>query len=407
MRATFSAGTGALLIFLVLFCGCFGKPTALSLKNEGSCDMNSFAFDVYGELAGEEENIFFSPLSILAAFGIVYTGAEGETASEMRDVLGFKPGDVAGPAFRALMDSLTEKEKENVFKLDIANALWAREGFRVKKEFIEASKKYFDAGVQTLDFSDPALAAGRINAWVSDKTSGKITDLIHAESIDDLTRLIITNAVYFTGAWETPFQKEETSPGDFFVRGVDKTEVLMMRGQAIFGYAEAEGVKILEMPYEESGLSMVLLLPREKTGLAGLEQNLSPETLNDFIGRTRRVPVEAVIPLFELDASFDLAEIMKNLGVLSAFDPGKSDLSGISDDKDLFITDAVHKAYVSVTEEGTEAAAATGITIGVTSAPPAPKSFIAEHPFIFLIRDMKTGSLLFMGRVLDPASRGG
>ncbi len=370
-----------------------------------SRDINKFSVDLYKKLIAEDKNALFSPLSISTAFGLAQQGAAGKTSEEMREALRLSvPRDQLAGAYAQLLNSLNEREADNAFKLHNANAIWVLKDYPIKEAFAEVAKTSFAAKAEHLPFqSQPQQSAERINSWIAEQTAGKITDLIPASAINDLTRLILTNAVYFKGTWQSQFKKPATSPRKFHQLKGEAVEVPTMHQTAQFRYTENEAVQVLEMRYKKCDLAMLILLPKTKDGLPALEMTLSEEQIRSLIKKLKPRRLEVAMPKFKLETKYGLSEAMQAMGMNRAFTPGAADFSGITDKEELFISAAVHKAYVDVDEEGTEAAAATGLMMQTTSALVAPPTqFIADHPFIFMIRDTRAEVILFIGRLLDP-----
>lgn len=365
---------------------------------------NEFAFDLYGKLVTDEGNLFFSPTSISTALAMTYAGAEGVTAKEMATTLNLtQPSDEVHSAFASLMTMLNAPEKD-AYELRMANRLWGQTGYGFLPKYLATTKKQYGAELAQLDFvNQPDKSRQEINTWVEEQTNDKITDLLPQGSINDMTRLVLTNAIYFKGKWEHEFDKKDTKDSPFTTAAGKKVESPLMFQSEKFKYSETEDVQLLEMPYKGDDLSMLVVLPKKADGLAAVEKNLTAGNVEKWTTGMRKQEVKTYLPRFKLTEEFQLNSTLADLGMPSAFVPGEANFSGMNGRKDLFISAAVHKAFVDVNEEGTEAAAATGIVVGVLSAPLEPKVFKADHPFIFMIRDNRTSSILFMGRVVNPA----
>jgi serpin B len=367
---------------------------------------NQFAFDLYKQLSktdlGKNRNLFLSPESISTALAMTYGGARGETAEEMAKALRFGlPSDKLHPAFGALVRELNGDGKKRAYQLNVANALWGQKGEGFKEDFFTLSKENYGAGLRQVDFAGTAEAARReINAWVEKQTNDKIKDLLPPGVIDALTKLVLTNAVYFKGDWHSQFKKDQTR--DEVFRGGSDAKVPMMHQTTKFKYLDAGELQVLEMPYAGKELSMVVLLPKKVDTLADLERSLSADKLAGWLDRLREQEVIVSLPKFKATSEFALKGALEALGMKKAFQMPGADFSGINGKDDLYITAVVHKAYVDVNEEGTEAAAATGVVVGVRSAPAAKPEFRADHPFVFLIRDTRNDSVLFLGRLVEP-----
>ncbi|MBS3734967.1 MAG: serpin family protein [Phycisphaerae bacterium] len=384
---------------------------------------NAFAIDTYARLRGEAEgNLFFSPTSIHTALAMTYAGARGTTAEQMETALhlpedaddihaGFAKliADLNDPATihiaRREEDGKVMWQKVPAYQLHVANALWPQAGYPFKEAFTGLVRTQYAAALEQLDYKAPAKARTRINAWVEDKTNEKIKNLIPAGVLDPLTRLVLTNAVYFKSNWSEDFSKHATKDGDFHVSPEKTVTAPLMHQTESFGYAETDALQVLSLPYKANELDMVVLLPREVDGLAALEDALTAEKLAGWLEALQRQRVRVTLPKWEFTSKFRLKSVLSAMGMPDAFDPEKADFSGMTDAEKLFISAVLHKAFVAVDEEGTEAAAATAVVMDTRAMPPAtePKVFTADHPFVFCIRHRPTGAILFMGRVANPA----
>jgi serpin B len=392
---------------------------------------NQFAMDLYGKLQVKPGNLFFSPESIAMALQMTSAGAGGATAREMAKVLHTPSEGTVGigiakdetglqgdarqipvlwPAPRlsaangALMADLKGAGKRP-YELAIANALWGQKGYGFLPEFTGLLKTSYGAGLEEVDFAKDAEGSRKtINTWVEKQTNEKIKDLMPQGSIDAMTRLVLTNAIYFKGDWVKPFEKAATSDQDFFLAADKKVKTPLMYQKGDYKYLDSPELLGLEMPYAGDELSMVVLLPKKVDGLAVLEKDLTAEKVTGWIGKlAKRHNVEVTLPKFKLNTEFQLKDTLAAMGMPTAFVPGKADFAGMNGGKEpLFISAVVHKAFVDVNEQGTEAAAATGIGIRTMAMPVDLPIFRADHPFIFLIRDVKSGVILFLGRVADP-----
>jgi serpin B len=394
------------LVFVVLslFCGLVSQDGDIDLKSlvKGN---TYFALEMYNTIKNDEGNIFFSPYSISAAFAMTYAGARCETQKQMAEVFHFSPDpDRLHPSFSNLQTHFLNLQESNPFRLNIANALWIQEGYELLQMFMELNKKYYQANLFNLDFRlDPEGSRLKINEWVEEKTQGKIQDLLPNGAIQTLTRLVLTNTIYFKAEWQNIFKVHNTKEQDFWVTPEERIKIQMMSQRESFGYWENEVLQILEMPYIGKDLSMVVLLPKKKDGLPDMESELNPETLDFWISKLIHQQVKVFFPKFTTTQNMDLKRTLKALGMIDAF-AENADFTGIVQKKELHITNALHKAFIDVDELGTEAAAATAISVGVTSILP-PKvvpEFRADHPFIYIIKDKETKSILFMGRLSSP-----
>jgi len=386
-----------------------GPGTLISLT-QGN---NEFAVNLYKQLAAANKgNIFCSPYSISSALAMTYSGAAGETAREMAKVLRFHaPGARLHEGFADLIGSLNAEGKRGKIELSVANALWGQKGYGFKKGFLDLTRRYYGAGLHEQDFFKDAEASRRtINAWVERETRDKIKELIAPGVLNGSTRLVLTNAIFFKGQWVSQFKKGNTKNEPFHKGAGKDISVALMKQTAEFGYMETPEFQALELPYVGNRLSMVVFLPNQAEGLGALEAQLSYKNLTGWLGRLRHCEVEVYLPRFKTTSEFQLKSYLRSMGMKAAFTPpsGKfrpqeADFSGMDGKRDLYISVVVHKAFVDVGEEGTEAAAATAVLVDkMMSLPSSVPVFRADHPFLFLIRDKDSGSILFLGRMSDP-----
>jgi serpin B len=364
---------------------------------------SAFAVDLYGTLRRAEGNLFFSPYSISTALAMTYGGARANTAAQMAKALHLDlPAEQLHPAFSSLIAQVNKASGERC-QLTVANALWGQQGYGFLDPFLQLLRQHYGADLTEVDFARATEAARKtINDWVARQTNDKIKDLIQPGVLGDLTRLVLTNAVYFKGDWERQFDKKATADAPFWLSSDTSVQAPMMNRTGDYGYFEAEQCQVLELPYAGGALSMVILLPKTKDGLAQLEAALTDQNLADWLTHLRRGKVVVTLPRFKLTSQFELTAALKKLGITDAFSVPPADFSGMNGKQDLFVSAVVHKAYVDVNEEGTEAAAATGV-VGLTGmAPQEPAVFRADHPFVFLIRHNGSGSVLFIGRLANP-----
>ena len=389
------------------------KPEKVDKKVASVAESNNgFAFDMYARLAGivaeKDGNLFFSPSSIVTALAMTYGGARGETAAEMKKVLHFQLDDTElHPAMGKLAKALNYKEKG--LKLSIANALWGQQDYKFLDSFIELNKKNYEAGLKDVDFKTKTEETRQlINKWVEQKTNNKIKDLIPKGLLDPAVRLVLTNAIHFKGTWHVKFDKKNTKKEKFHVTEKKSVQIDTMKmKKPNLKYLRAKGFKALELPYEGKKMSMVLFLPDKIDGLAEFEKSFTLENVKKWLPRMWEQKIQEVaIPKFTMTREFSLAKVLAEMGMPTAFVYPKADFSGMDGTRELYIAAVLHKAFVDVYEEGTEAAAATAVVMRAGSArPPEPKIFKADHPFAFVIRDNKTGAILFMGRVTDPTKK--
>ncbi|MCP4403702.1 MAG: serpin family protein [bacterium] len=399
-----------LMLGLVVICGGLLMVMESEAEDDAARQIvegNSiFAFSLYSQLKDGEGNLFFSPYSISSALAMTYGGARKETAVEMAEALHFGlKQEFLHPAFAELASQFEIIQKAGNVALTVANALWLQEGIDLLEEYATLTKEHYEAGVFQVNFEKASEDARKsINAWVEERTQGKIQDLLIPGSISEATRLVLTNAIYFKGRWEIEFEKELTKEEAFWLSPDKKIQVPLMQQQNIFKYGETATAQLLQLPYSGGELAMLIVLPQAQDGLAALETELTPEGLESWLQELAMREVNVVLPRFTTNAYFDLSETLQALGMSKAFTEA-ADFSGIDGTQQLSISSVLHKAFVEVTEEGTEAAAATAAAIGVTSIQdPAPiPEFRADHPFLYLIRDNGSGSILFLGRCMNPA----
>ena len=356
---------------------------------------NDFAVDFYSHAARQEgKNIVFSPWSIYSAFALVHEGAGGDTRNELTDTFGFP--EEKRLQFGSAMVDLNRPDTE--YRLSVANALWLAEWLEPLEEYVQTARIYYDSGVEMVDFGS-GDAVKTINQWVSDNTGGRINEVMAPGSVGAATPLVITNTVYFKGEWVKTFGGGSTIEDyPFWVTPNKNVTVPMMHVKQGFKHTDVGTHQILEMPYVGDRISMLVLLPNEKGGIGELEGLLSAENLEEWRGDLVDKQLKVYFPRFNLDASYNLREDLSAMGVTSIFDE-KADLSGIAGDGQLYVSDAVHKAFINVNEKGTEA----GATTIIASSASGPPTFLANHPFVFVIQDRETGNILFIGRLSDPS----
>ncbi|XP_035271509.1 leukocyte elastase inhibitor-like isoform X1 [Anguilla anguilla] len=403
----------------------------------------NFSLDLFKKISESKkvDNIFYSPLSISSALAMVYMGARGNTATQMSKVLGFtkeknpevNPGlqqQVQKPQLqRDMLESLhfhkadddihngfskltSELNKEGApYVLSMANRLFGEQSYTFVEKYIMDTKKFYQAELETVDFLSKAEDSRvNINSWVEKQTQEKIKNLLPEGTVDTLTRLVLVNAIYFKGDWSSKFKEADTREVPFKLNKNESKPVQMMHQKAKFGITFIHDVncQILEMPYVGKELSMLIFLPKEieddSTGLVRLETELTYEKLIDWTQPDMMdiVDVNVALPKFKMEETYDLKEILVSMGIEDAFDVSKSDFSGMSPSNELVVSKVVHKAFVEVNEEGTEAAAATAAVMMLRCARPRPITFIADHPFLFFIRHNPTQSILFYGRFCSP-----
>jgi len=370
---------------------------------------NGFAFDLYREVAGgdREGNVFFSPYSISTAMGMTYYGARGETASDMAEVLHFTiTPDAINDAFKAVTEalssgSLDDDQSGDPFTLVVSNGLWVQNGFNLLDSFVNSVTEAYGASVENLDFAGNTEGSREtINSWVAENTLDKILNLIPRGILDSDTRLVLTNAVYFKASWEHPFSEYATFHGDFNLADGSVLNLPMMTQTEHFKYISTDEYTAVELGYAGGNTSMLILVPEGDFHV--FEQNLNTAYLESVKRGLYLENVQLSMPLFELTESMQLGNLLSEMGMESAFD-SRADFSGITGNRDLFISEVVHKAFVKVDEAGTEAAAATAVVMNLRAMPETPVEMNIDKPFVFFILDNETGSIVFMGRVMNPA----
>ncbi len=372
----------------------------------------AFATDLYGLLKMEEGNLFFSPYSISVALAMTYAGAGSNTASEMAETLHFGlPQAQLHAAFNRLSLELEERskvktdgDKAEPFQLSIANSIWAEKTYEFLDSFLQTLALNYGAGARRVDFIGDAEGARKaINTWVKDETKARIPELIPQGVINAMTSFVLTNAIYFKASWEDPFPKDLTRGDEFHLLSGSRVTAAMMRSSAPLqlAYAESPGLQAVELPYVGDEVTMLVILPAQGS-FAEFEAGFDAARLDAILASLQSQAVSVILPKFEFSSDVPLKQTLVQLGMPTAFEPGAADFSGMDGTRNLYIQDVLHKAFVAVDEQGTEAGAATAVVMGVTSAPAEPKLFEANRPFVFLVRDRVTGTVLFVGRVIDP-----
>jgi len=368
---------------------------------------NEFAFKLYDLLKHKDGNIFFSPCSIRTALAMTLSGARKRTASQMEKALCLTgKEEVPHRAIAALASGLDTRAGQYGHELKIANSLWGLKGYRFLPEFLGSLKKIYGAGFNELDFrADPENAYKTINRWVEGKTDSRIRELLKAGDLDPATVLVLINAIWFKAHWACRFDESNTRERPFFLPGTGKKNdgprkisVPFMYQMSDFGCLHDKDMTILELPYEGNELTMVIILPREREGLAGLEASLTSEALLKKLQKLEPQEIGVFLPKFKANSRFYMRETLSALGMADAFDSTAADFSGMTGSGGLWIDNVIHEAVVEVDEQGTRAAGATAVMMKKGGM-----SFHADHPFMFLIRDKNSGAILFLGRVADPS----
>ena len=376
-------------------------------KDDGSpidkSEKKDFVFAFYSEIADKDKksNVFFSPLSISTAFSIAYEGAKENTASQIQRVFDLEKDDFK--RHQKISDTLSRlNHEDDWYDLQVANALWIKDGYQIKQDYIDIAKKHYSSTVDNVDFvTDDGV--NRINDWTKQKTNDKIQEILEPGSTDDLTLMVITNAVYFKGKWGLEFNPDNTREQPFWTDMNTSVQVPMMsEAAAMYNYAEIDDLQALELNYIGGDISMIILLPKERDGLMTLEQSLDKKRFDSIKDKMTNHPLTVQMPRFDFETEYNLIPPLKRLGLEDAFEKNNANFQGITDEQ-TYLDKAIHKAFVNVNEDGTEAAAITALVGRFTSGPPEPVAeFIADHPFMFVIQEKETGEILFMGRVIDP-----
>ena len=371
---------------------------------------SQFAFDLYQVLKAEEGNLFYSPYSISAALAMTYAGARGETEQEMANALSYYLSQNAlHPAFNKLDlelamrgEGASNTEGEG-FQLHVTNAIWGQKDYDFLEDYLNLLAENYGAGLRVLDFINHSEKSREfINQWVSEQTEGRIEDLIPKGGVNAYTRLVLTNAIYFNAAWKSPFDEERTQNGEFYLADGNSITVPMMNQTKYFGFYNDGDSIVVELPYDGDELSMVIFANRDGS-FSAFEDSLDWQKVEKLLGKIQNTRITLTMPRFEFESEYGLRETLMGMGMEQAF-TDSADFSGINGNRELLIQDVVHKAFVSVDEAGTEAAAATGVILGTVSVAPAPLVVTLDSPFVFLIRDIETGAILFAGRVMNPAA---
>ncbi len=366
-------------------------------------DNNRFAFDLYAKLRAADGDVVFSPYSISTALAMTYAGARGETAEQMESVMHYSLGqEKLHHALGTMVDDLNDRGGRGKYELVVANRLWGERTRTFLPEFLELNKKFYGAGFELVDFkTDPEGARKKINDWCEQKTRDKIKAPVPKGVIKPITRLALANAIYFKGMWASQFDQADTKDREFHLDAANKASVPMMWQKEEFGYWSGDGYSALELAYVGEDLSMVLLLPDEIDGLAQLEETVTAAKFNLLTQMLSKTKVDVLLPRFKIEFGQELSAALKQMGMTDAFD-NSADFSGMDGTTALLIGAVIHQAMIDVNEEGTEAAAVTVVVMDLKTSMPRQIQFHADHPFMFFIRDQATGSVLFMGRVMDP-----
>lgn len=386
------------------------NPGATTAQLTELVDGNTnFAFNLYRQLDQQPGNLFFSPYSISLALAMTGAGAKNNTASQMAAALKFSSCQDVPPVFDALDLALrgrgaqVDETKGEKFQLEMANSIWGQQGFTFQNDFLDLLKEYYGAGMYLVDFAGETEAARlAINQWVENKTREKIKDLIPLGGLQADTRMVLTNAVYFKAGWLHPFYEAATSAGVFHLLDGSESTVPMMTTTENFNYVAGNGYQAVELPYYGEELAMLVILP-DSDSFPQVEQTLDADKIKSVAAAMALKNIHLILPKFTFSwGTKSLKNALESLGMIDAFDPFRADFSRMDGRRDLFIGDVLHQAFIAVDEKGTEAAAATAVTMVATGMPPQALEVKVDRPFIFLIRDLETGTVLFVGRVENP-----
>jgi serpin B len=368
---------------------------------------NKFAFKLFHSVQGGTtgNNLFFSPFSISTALAMTYAGARNETALQISQTMNFPLGEKFNSDYKNLLDNLNEGTKGKI-TLNIANGLWAQKDYKFLDSYFNLVKSNYHSELKNVDFTDgieTEKTRKEINTWVEQKTNDKIKDILSQGDLTSMTRLVLVNAIYFYGEWANPFEKQDTQPKDFSLMDGTKTNVPFMNQQGRYYFYEDSNIKAIEIPYKDNRASMVIFLPNRKNGIVEIENSVDYKYYQHIIAAFQINSVCLSLPMFQTTCKTDLENTLSQMGMPLAFSNG-ADFSGMTSKRNLCISRVIHQAFIDVTEKGTEAAAATAVIMIATSARPSSdvKIFNADHPFIFCIRDNTTGSIFFMGKVMNP-----
>lgn len=369
---------------------------------------NAFALDIYQTLRAQDGNLILSPFSMSLALAMTYAGARGETESQMADTLHFElPQGQLHPAFNVLDQDLATRgeakaDEQEPLQLNIANAVWAEQTYPFLQEFLDLIASNYGAGIRLADFVNQYESVRKeINNWVYDQTQEKIKDLLPEGVLSPDTRMVLVNAIYFKADWLSQFDAADTFDAPFHLLDGTDVTVKMMNQGTFMPYYQGDVYQAVELPYAGDTAAMDIFVP-DAGAFETFESSLNTDLFNETITGLQPTSMQLSLPKFTFESSFSLSDALKSMGMVDAFDGNKADFSGMIAEKDLFISDVIHKAFVAVDEEGTEAAAATAVIMEVTSAMMSDVTLTIDRPFIFIIRDKPSGQILFIGRVLNP-----
>jgi len=392
----------SILIMGFLFVlSCSAQKTEIKTAEQGN---SIFAFSLYDQIQNSKENVFFSPFSISASLSMTYAGSAGATEAEMKDVMSYKSNtDGFHKEFKSILENFKKKGEDNV-KINVAQSVWAQKDYNYETDFLVSLRANYLSPVQKTDFVDAknrVESLKKINDWAAEKTNKKINNLLPKDALSDATRLVLVSAIHFKGSWETPFKKASSKQLDFKTINKKTVKVSFMQGMAKVNLYENEIVQVAEIPYKGDA-TMIIFLPKKEDGFSDLQKQFTYDNYSIWTSNFTKSSVSLIIPKFKIENSFDLEKPLKKMGMKTAFGK-KADFSKMTGDQSLFISKIVHKAYIEIDEDGTEAAAATAVVMDRKSAMnELPTAFRADHPFIFIIKENTTNTILFVGHYVQP-----
>jgi len=362
---------------------------------------NRFAFDIYKLLSKTDKNLIFSPVSITSAMSMTYIGAKGNTFNEIANAFYFNKNLTEfNTGYHKLVENYSNKK--STVSLFNANSLWIQEGLKLNSEFLESNKKFYSSSINFTNFSlNPEKSRTTINQWVENNTNNKIKNLLQPSSVDNSTRLVLVNALYFKGAWLNKFNKEKNTIENFQIKKKESIKTEYMNNSINSGYYEDKYCEIIDIPYSNEKISLLIILPKAYNKLKKVEKILNYEYYQKYINNKSVKRIQLSLPKFNIESDFDLNESLNKLGVKQSFTIS-ADFSGIAEDEKLYISKVVHKANIELDEEGTEAAAATAVLMRKTTMLIEDVDFKVDRPFIYMIKDQKTNTIYFIGKVLNP-----
>jgi len=378
-----------------------------SLSPESLAEFNNqFAIDLFKQIHSNSDNLVYSPYSISTVLAMTYSGADGKTADQISEVLYFPPAVKSDPGFKLLNDKILSNDTMPGTEISLANAIWAQENFGFLPEYIQNIEKWYDAALTEMDFTKKdarEASRQRINNWVEENTRKKIKNLIGPGVLDANTRMVLTNAIYFNGKWMWPFDKSRTAPSIFHVSSQESLITDFMNQTRTLPYYEDEEIQALRLPYRNDRISMTIILPRKADGWKLASRVIDNEGLAQVESQFETTEVQLSLPKFSFELKLNLRKELTDMGMDLAFSR-EADFSGMNGEKNLYIDEVIHKAFIGVSENGTEAAAATAAIISLKSAlREEPVRFNADHPFLYYIKDHQTGCIIFLGRLVKPS----